>query len=125
MSRGDFVEGLRAAFYGDSSPLPVPGYLLDAALGAVLSVILERGRAGLPTYWECVGAFYPYVRPGRNMEVSVRVPVATYPYFEYVKEVRVIPARRWLQGYRIRRCRRPWQKVVYLQRVMTGSCKPC
>ena len=29
------------------------------------------------------------------------------------------------QGHRIRRCRRPKQKMVYVQWVMTSPCEPC
>lgn len=92
-SRAEFVEALRVRFYGEASPLPVPFYILDAALWAALSTIHERGRAGLSSYLEFVGTFFPYVRPGREMKVGKWVQIGGS--WKFVKEVRVIPARRW------------------------------
>lgn len=48
----------------------------------------------------------------------------TYLY-GYYELLRMRDLRAGLQGYRIRKRRKPKQKVVYVQWVMTGPCEPC
>lgn len=95
-SRADFADGLRVRFYGEGSPLPVPSYILDAALMAAVNVVMSRGRAGLSTHWDGLGTFFPYERPGRVRRYRVKRPSGTWPGYVYVDEERVLPAQRWL-----------------------------
>lgn len=94
--RAEFVEGVRSQFYGEGSPLPVPHYILDAALMAAVNVVMSRGRAGLSTYWDVLGSFCPYVRPGRVRRYRVKRPSSVWPGYVYVDEDRELPAQRWL-----------------------------
>ena len=78
--------------------MPVPEYLLDAALAAIVAVMMQRAKAGLQTYWEHVGTFHPYIRPSWTQRYQVRVPVPNKPGYTYLTWQPITnPARRWLR----------------------------
>lgn len=93
MDRKHFVSEWNRLYYGEGSPLPVPKYRLDAAMQAILDVITSRARAGGMTWWEHVGTFTPYVRPGYVRSVRKERPVDYYPFFQSYREQMTIPAK--------------------------------
>lgn len=87
---------LWSTYYHDGAARPVPEYLLESALAAAFAVVMERGRAGLATHWECLGTFYPYTRPGRVIPYKVKKVLPVWPWAKYTKEYKTLPDERWL-----------------------------